>query len=375
MFKFDQRVTLKLTRPQSFTLLHAVILFLVICLTGEMFARSSFVQDYAPYQAYGTNHTQLEIQLTNLDTFTREHGKPDCFIFGSSQAFRDIDPEVFGKAYESNGGEHLTCYNFGITGSQVSTTSILNKILIQKYKPRLVVIGTSFLDYTEGRELQIDDRFKENDWLEYETGKFSVNGWLLENSYAWRFLTLVSYSAPFNMEFIQVLREAHKWDGEIASSGFALSNVGIDPRVPVDQGFVKNLAGELGKFRASERNLSALEQIILDSQAEGAQVLVAEMMYHPALLDLKDNSGNPRINHEKVLAFQKMINDRILGIAQKNNVTFLEFDPHLAVSNRGWYDLYHLNRTGAEIFSAWLGKISVQKIGPLLPPNSTEGNP
>lgn len=374
MFNFDQRVTLKLTHPQSFTLLHAAILFLIVCLIGEAFARSSFVQKYAPYQAYGMNHTQLEIQLTNLDKFTRENGKPDCFIFGSSQAFREIDPEVFEQAYESNGGEHLTCYNFGITGSQVSTTSILNKILIQKYKPRLVVIGTSFLDYTEGRELQIDDRFKENDWLEYETGKFSINGWLLENSYAWRFLTLVSYSAPFRMDYMEVLREAHKWDGEIASSGFALSNAGVDPRVPVDEGFVKNLVGEFGHFGASERNLSALEQIILDSQAEGAKVLVAEMMYHPALLDLKDNSGNPRINHAKVLAFRKMINDRIRGITQKNNVAFLEFDPSLAVSNRGWYDLYHLNRTGAEIFSNWLGKIAVQQVGPLPPTNTSEGN-
>jgi len=117
-----------------------------------------------------------------------------------------------------------------------------------------------------------------------------------------------------------------------------------------------------------------LEQIITDSQTEGAKVLVAEMMYHPALLDLKDNSGKKRIDSEKVLAFRKMINDVILGIAQKHNVSFLEFDPHLAVSNRGWYDLYHLNRTGAEIFSNWLGKMAVQEVGPLPPPSTTEGN-
>lgn len=367
MSNFDQRVTLKISRPRNPALLYGAILFVLACIVGEMFARTSFVQARIPYQAYGTNHTQLELQLNNLDKFVRENGAPDCFIFGSSQAFREVDPVAFARAYEAAGGEKVTCYNFGVTGSQIWTTSILNKILIQKYKPRLVVIGTSFLDYTEGREFQIDERFKENDWLEFQTSKFTLGGWLTEHSYAWRALTLLSYAAPYGMRYEEVLREAHKWDGEIADSGFALSDESIDPSVPVEPGFVKNLQQEFGEFGVSERNLSALEETVAFSQEAGAKVILAEMTYHPSLLELKDPKGNPRANKEQILAFIQKVNARLEGIASKRGIVFLKFDPALSLPETVWFDLYHLNRVGAAIFSRWLGEQAAQVIGPLPP--------
>ncbi len=374
MLKYEQRVTLKAGLPRSWTLLNAAGLFLVFCLLVEAIGRSAAVQDRMPYQAYGMNHTQLEIEITDLDKFVRERGAPDCFIFGSSQAFREIDPDVFAQTYEAAGGEHLNCYNFGVTGSQVATTSILNKIIIKKYKPRLVIIGTSFLDYTQGRELQIDERFKENDWLEYKTGKFTISGWLTEHSQAWRALTLLSYAAPYSMNVQEVLREAHKWDGEIAESGFALSQAFINPLAPVEEGFVKNMKDEFGDFSASERNLAALEEIIQTSQQEGAAVLITEMAYHPALLDLKDNRGNPRMDREQILAFQNKINGLISGIAQTHSVQYLEFDASLPIPADGWFDLYHLNYKGAQVYSQWLGAQAASLIAPLPPDNSTQGN-
>lgn len=351
----DQRVKLSLSRPKNFVLLYALILFLILCILIEAIGRSSLLQDHLPYQAYGTNHTQMEIQLTNLEKFVRENGAPDCFIFGSSQAFRGVDAETFAGALESSGGGRFTCYNFGVTGSQVATTAVLNEILIQQYRPRLVVIGTSFLDYTEGRELQIDERFTKNDWLAYKTGDFSTSGWLTEHSYAWRALTLLSYSAPYEMNFVEVLREAHKWDGEIAPSGFALSEVRTNPLMPMEDGFVKNLQQEFGAFNTSERNLSALEQIITDSQSVGAHILVVEMPYHPALLDLKDSQGNPRVDRLKILDFQQRVNLRIEAITNSHNVVFMKADPSLSIPDDVWFDLYHLNRNGAKLFSQWLG--------------------
>lgn len=351
-------------------LAYGAILFALACVIGEMVARAPFVQAQIPYQAYGTNHTQLELQLNNLDKFVQANGAPDCFIFGSSQAFREVDTVAFAQAYEAAGGEPVTCYNFGVTGSQIWSTSILNKILIQKYHPRLVVIGTSFLDYTEGREFQIDERFKQNDWLEYQTGKFTLGGWLTEHSHAWRALTLLSYAAPFGMRYSEVLREARKWDGEIAASGYALSEKSTDPELPVEPGFVKNLQLEFGNFGISERNLSALEEIVAFSQEAGAQVFLVEMIYHPALLELKDPKGNPRADQEKILAFRNNINTRLAGIALEHGIQFLKFDPSLPFPSTGWFDLYHLNRVGAEIFSHWLGAQAAQA----LDPSSSEGN-
>lgn len=372
MTKFDQRVSLKISRPRTSVAAYGAILFVLICILGEMIARTSFVQAQIPYQAYGMNHTQLELQLNILDKFVQENGAPDCFIFGSSQAFREVDTTVFAQAYKTAGGEQLTCYNFGVTGSQIWTTSILNKILIQKYRPRLVIIGTSFLDYTEGREKQIDERFEESDWLKYQTGKFTLGGWLIDHSYAWRALTLLSYAAPYGLRYEEVLRENHKWGGEIADSGFALSEKSTNPNLPVETGFVKNLQLEFGDFGISERNLAALEEIVVFSQDAGAQVLIAEMAYHPALLELKDGKGNPRADKAETMAFISQVNQRLQAIATSHEVRFLAFDPAIALPKTGWYDLYHLNRIGAEVYSRWLGGQAAQLLGPL--PQPGKGN-
>lgn len=356
MSNFDQRVTLKISRPRHFVLVYGVILFVAACVIAELVARTPFVQDRIPYQAYGTNHTQLELQLNILDNFVEENGPPDCFIFGSSQAFREVDPAVFSRVFNRLTGESLTCYNFGVTGSQIWTTSILGEILIKQYQPKLVILGTSFLDYTEGREYQIDERFKQNDWLEYQSGKFTIGGWLTEHSYAWRTITILSYSAPLGMHYNEVLREAHKWNGEIAKSGFALSTKAIDPNQPVEEGFVKNLQLEFGNFGVSERNLAALDEIVAFSRAQGAQVLIVEMAYHPALLELKNPRGSPRADREQTLAFIGKVNARLAEIAANHGITLLKFDPTLSLPETGWFDLYHLNRNGAKFFSRWLGR-------------------
>jgi len=351
---YEQQVRLDLARPKNAVLFFSLLLLIILAACGEAFARSSLAQDHIPYQAYGTNHTQMEIQLANLDAFVREHGAPDCFIFGSSQAFRDVDADEFSAALESDGGGSYTCYNFGVTGSQVATTALLNKILVQQYRPRLVVIGTSFLDYTKGRDLQIDERFVKNDWLAYKTGDFSINGWLTEHSYAWRALTILSYSAQYKMNYTEVLREARKWDGEIAPSGFALSTAHINPLIPMEAGFANNLRLEFDDFSVSERNLAALEQIIADSQSVGAKVIVAEMPHHPALLDLKDNRGHARADRQAILEFQETVNLRLQKIADDHAIAFIRVNSSLSIPEDVWFDLYHLNRSGAGLFSRWL---------------------
>lgn len=374
MTSFDQRVSLKINRPRSSTAAYAAILFALLCVLTEVVARTPFVQARIPYQAYGTNHTQLELQINMLDRFVREKGAPDCFIFGSSQAFREVDTDVFERAYEAASGERVTCYNFGVTGSQIWTTSVLSRILIQQYQPRLVVIGTSFLDYTEGREYQIDDRFKQNDWLEYQMGIFTLNGWLTEHSYAWRAITLFSYAALSDMRFGAVLSEVKKWDGEIAESGYALSDKAIDPSQPLDPASVKAMLVEYGDFNISERNLAALEEIVVFSQQIGAKVLIAEMAYHPAMLELKDGKGQPRIERAKVEAFIVKVNDRLRAIASAHDIALLELDSSLVLPEEGWFDLYHLNIYGAEIFSQWLGERAAQAVGPLPPPHPNGGD-
>ena len=87
----EQQVSLKIHRGGAPIFAYAAILFALACVLVETFARAPSVQAQIPYQAYGTNHTQLELQINYLDAFVRENGAPDCFIFGSSQAFREME--------------------------------------------------------------------------------------------------------------------------------------------------------------------------------------------------------------------------------------------------------------------------------------------
>jgi hypothetical protein len=371
--KFDQQVSLNISRPHTLVAAYGAILFVVACIICEMVARTPFVQSKIPYQAYGINHAQMELQLNNINHFVEEHGAPDCLVFGSSQAFREVNTDVFAQAFATANGEKITCYNFGVTGSQIWSTSIFSKILIQKYHPRLVIIGTSFLDYTEGREADINERFLDNNWLKYKTDGFTLGGWLTEHSYAWRAITLLSYAAPYGLKYEEVLREAHKWEGAIADSGYALSDKYINPKLPADDGFVKNFQQELGNFGISERNMSALEETIAFSKKAGAQVIIVEMAYHPALLELIDARRKPRLDKEQMLSFIGSVNSRLHDIAKDHGIFFLEFNPQVSLPDTGWFDLYHLNLVGADVFSLWLGDQVGQIIGSLPPVHSTNG--
>jgi hypothetical protein len=195
---------------------------------------------------------------------------------------------------------------------------------------------------------------------------------LTEHSYAWRALNLFSYAAPFGMRYSEVLREAHKWDGEIGENGFALSTKFINPNLPVEEGFVKNLIAEFGNYGVSERNLSALEETITFTQQAGTQVMLAEMTYHPALLELRGPRGTVREGKEEILAFIAKVNARLDIIASENGIVFLHADPSVAIPEDGWFDLYHLNRIGAGPFSAWLGQEAGRVLDPLPPASEGE---
>lgn len=352
---FDQLVKLNLSRPRTPILVLAAVLFLTLGVVLEFIARQPLVQNQLPFQAYGINHAQLETQLKMLNQFVQSNGAPDCFLFGNSQAFREINTDAFEQAYEQASGEDVLCYNFSVTGSQIATTAAFNKVLVEKYHPRLVVIGTSFLDYTEGRDQQNDERFKESEWLKYHAGENSISGWLMEVSYAWRALTYLSYAAPYGMDFEPVTHEAAQWDTEIALKGNAVSKKFINPLAPEEDGFVKKMQAEFGSFGLSENNFSALEDVIRYDQGQGAQVLLVEMMYHPALLDLKDARGNPRVDRAQILGLIQRVNTRLDQMAQTYASTYIHFDASLPIPENGWYDLYHLNNNGAKVFSAWLG--------------------
>ncbi len=352
----NQRVTLKLSRPAGYTLFPSVLLFVILAAVLEMLARSTAVQAYIPFQAYGTNHIQFELQLRNLAAFIAQEGTPDCFILGNSQALRGVEPQLLAQAYQEETGEALLCYNFGVVGTNIATTFYFDKILIDKYHPQLVILGTNFLDYTQGRESRLDPRFEESAWIDYQLGEWSVEGWLLEHSYAFRLLTLFSYSAADGFRLDNLSKEIRKWDEQLTHYGYGYSDTSIDPEEGMTAGFRKNLLAELGDFSVSERNLASLEDIAKLGERNGIQVLIVEMPYHPSLLVLKDKNDQPYPQQEDLTQFVEQVDIDITGIAARNHVPYWTTSQLGIFPEDGWLDRYHLNAIGSQIFTQWLAE-------------------
>jgi hypothetical protein len=361
-FQLNQRVTLKLSRPAGSTLGLAVLFFILLALAAEMIVRSPVIQDRVPFQALGLNHVQFEMQVGNLERFVKKYGAPDCFIIGTSQPLRGIDPLVFSETLEAQTGEKLLCYNFSINGSNLVATSLLTRYLFQKYDPRLLVLGTSFLDYTEEREKRTEIRFENSDWLQAQMGHLSLEGWLIDRSYAYRLLKLLSYSIPQGLSLDVTFDEAGKWTQELSEAGRGQSEEVVDLAEPLAPWSLKNFLQQFGKFSLSQRNLDGLEDILKLGQERGAQVVIVEMPFHPSLIDLRDAQNQPRPENQKIVSFIDKANQKIAALASKYNTPFFQSRQLDFLPNNGWHDRYHLNSASSPLFSAWLAEKLAQAI-------------
>jgi hypothetical protein len=353
-WKIDQRVSLKLSHPAGNTLGLAVLFFIILALATELFVRSAPVQARVPFQALGLNHVQFEMQVGNLQRFVEQKGMPDCFIIGTSQPLRGIDPVVFSETLEAKTGEQLVCYNFSVNGSNLVTTYLLSRYLVAKFEPRLLVLGTSFLDYTEEREKRTETRFEKSDWLKTQMGDPSLEGYLIEYSYAYRLLKLLSYSIPQGLALDDTYDEANKWEQELSGAGRGKSEEMVDLQAPLAPWSLKNFLREFGKFNLSERNVTGLESILKLAQENGIKIILVEMPYHPSMVDLRDEQNQPRPENEKIAAFIQKANEQIAALAAKYGAPFIQSQEVDFLPDSGWHDRYHLNSTSSPLFSTWL---------------------
>jgi hypothetical protein len=92
-------------------------------------------------------------------------------------------------------------------------------------------------------------------------------------------------------------------------------------------------------------NLKGLESIT-DYNGSGIQVILVEM---PVADGLYYFFGNGASDYNKFLT-------RVDELASLHQVPFWQTEPLDFIPDNGWVDYSHLNKTGAEIFSKWLGQ-------------------
>jgi hypothetical protein len=352
-----QLAKLNLNAGAGRSLLMAITIVLALSVALEATARSAWFQRQLPFQAYGANHVQFEMQIANLKAYTAEFGEPECLIVGTSQALRSLDPQVMDEVYQGMRGERLGCYNFSVVGANLISTQSFVEYLLEEHQPRLLVVGVSFLDFTQAREKRFDPRFQENAWLAYRLGVFSLEGWLVEHSYAYRALVFTSYSAPTGLDYGAVEKDVRKWQRELTRYGHGHTEETFRIEREITPGEASNFLKEFDDFTVSSQNLESLENIIRLAKEAGAQVIVVEMPYHRSLVELTGVDEALRQQAQPLLAgFLASFEQQGRAIAARQAVPFWSVAEAPQFTNTSWLDRYHLNAQGSAIFSAWLAE-------------------
>lgn len=329
-----------------------VILVLVLYGVGEWTARSERFQRYLTYPRLGSRHSQLGYKLALLNE-VKKKGPIDCIAIGSSIVDVGFDPDSFQEGYRATTGREIQCFNFGIDASSSISASVLAEILIEDYHPRLLIFGTDARDYAVAPEDRDTAVVLDTPWIKYRQGHFSLEGWLQEHSYLYRYRQHLSQILRFHFE--GTLRSYSKSRLELRPNGY-----NPDPRIakyinappaPDDESYeVVYYRKIYSSYHIRDDNLAALETIMKHNRSD-THVIVVEMPISDGLYYF---FGNGETDYLQFIA-------RVNELARHYKIPFWQTEPLNSIPDNGWSDYGHLNVIGAKIFSTWLG----QRIGDL----------
>jgi hypothetical protein len=323
-------------------------MFLLLTVAAELVARSESFQAPLTPPKMGSRHYQLGHKLTLLNVLARKTGQVDCIMLGSSMVDTGFDPAAFETGYKAMTGRNIHCFNFGIDASTAASTAALVRIVAEDYHPRLIIVGTDPRDYA----VPINDTdpavVLNTSWVAYRQDDFSLEGWLLDHSYLYRYRQHLARLARFQFE--DTLWSNTKLNYEILPNGFTpLSKVSTyinDPPKPGDNSFeVTYYTRIYSSYQMLPENLKGLESI-MEYNESGIPVILVEM---PVSNGLYYFFGNRESDYNRFVT-------RVSEMATLHHVPFWRTKPMDLIPDNGWVDYSHLNKTGAEIFSTWLGQ-------------------
>ncbi len=340
--------TLRLTMPLGKTLWLTFVILLILIGIAEWVARLEIFQSPLSPPKMGSRHYQLGHKLALLDAEVKTNGPVDCIMVGSSMVDVGFDPDSFQTGYEETAGQDIRCFNFGIDASSAVSTDTLVRILVEDYHPRILIIGTDARDYALPQEDRDPAAILETPWIQYRQGYFSIDGCFTEHSYFYRYRQHLSRLLQFNYE--GTLWSETELNFEILFNGYTpidkVASYINDPPDPQDNSFeVVYYSRIFRPYQLLEENLDALENM-MEYNGTGPQVIVVEM---PVSDGLYYFFGNREADYSTFIA-------RVSELASQHQVPFWRTEPLDSISDDGWSDYSHLNTTGAEIFSIWLGQ-------------------
>ena len=345
-FSFD---TLKLQRLTAGLAGWVLLGLILLLLAAEALLRSPLADRFLPAPTIGREmrFPEVDVKFRRLEQMARR-GEVNCFFFGSSMGDAGLDPVVFEAQLRSAGITDLHCFNFSVEAFMAETSADFAEFLVRQYHPRLVIFGTSALEYDAKRDARRGAG--QTPWLAYCAGQFSWEGWLVDHSYLYRYLlALPKYRDPGFRQERQISERL------VTASGFrSVQRVTQNPAGQLDvliDSYALNLPDWVGLQR-----IAALRRT-------NTQVIVLEMPVHPEFMPHYLPGGKQTYERD----FAAPVAQYLAG----EDVLFLRTWPQLAAGlpANAWKDGWHLNADGAYALSSWLagqvaalqtaGKISV----------------
>ena len=340
--------TLQISTRSGKTVSLTILLFFLLIAVAEWVARSESFQAPLTPPKMGSHHYQLGHKLILLNALARKTDYVDCIMLGNSTVDTGFDPAAFERGYREMTGQDIDCFNFGIDASSAASTAALAQIIVEDYHPRLLIIGTDARDYAIPKEDHEPAVVLNTPWVAYRQGNFSLEGWLLDHFYLYRYRQHLARLARFQLE--DTLWSRTKLNYEILPNGFTpLSKVGTyinDPPDPEDHSFeVTYYTRIYSSYQMLDANLEGLKSM-MEYHQSGIAVILVEM---PVSDGLYYFFGNRESDYNRFLA-------RVGELATMHHVPFWQTESLDFIPDTGWVDYSHLNKTGAEVFSLWLGQ-------------------
>lgn len=300
----------------------------VICVGAEALGRTPSVTEALPLESYGSSHPHFNTQVARIRARVAAVGQLDCIFIGSSQVLYDIDPAVIEAILQSKFNRPFHCQNFGLGGMTPLTAAPLAELLIKDFHPRLLIYGVSELDFIATGLDASDASIVSSPWFRYQLGDFSVDGWLLENSYAYRY-----YLGTVDYYFNRVTTEP-----EIQFNGHSVKNATVSTMS------LENQAVYFSQFYSRtilrQNHIQGFEHLMaLDTQ--GSALAVLEMPTDPVYLSLNPRLESVYPSFADLLRSTSEVTNRTLWLTQ-TTTDFAQSD---------WYDMVHLNNRGSAVLS------------------------
>ncbi|MBI5712844.1 MAG: hypothetical protein HZC38_05395 [Chloroflexi bacterium] len=330
--------TLQLKRPSVSVILWSALFFLILGLLSEAALRVAHAAQVLPAPNMGAANPELGIKVARLDALAKAKGKIDCIFIGSSAVDADVDPQEMSRIYQTRTGEEIGCFNFGIAAMPATATPVIGKFLIARYHPMILIFGADPSVFSQDFPGGVYDV----PWVRYHAGDVSLEGWLMEYSFLYRYS--VASSDWRNVERIELTSRLER---NISSFGFNAYKGDEFEEVITGWGMAQHQL--YPPYFASYRDFLSL-------RSTGTQIVVFEL---PTQMNFRVNKDAA---DEK--AYQEQFLQPIIADAESRGALFWRTGQLVftTIPANHFADWLHLNRRGKDVFSRWLGEQLAQEV-------------